>query len=370
MEDLISVIVPVYNGEKYIEKCVEAICNSSYQNLEILLINDGSKDHSEEICQNLAQKDHRIKVFSKENGGIASARQFGLSKATGKYICFSDQDDTVYPHAYELLKKNLEFFNSDICIGSADGIRGKKIQKFLSSTENKMIENEDVKKYVFHLCNSFVNGAYEIDETPYLITIWNCMYKKEIIDQYGITFKRFIASDDDYLFNLDYISHVNRVSFEKESVYGWVIHLASFSHNPKFISNCYTKYHDCLCYITDVLKRINNSEINIDFHQWENACKVKAILETVINEGRAIGEEDGRKNNKERIDYLEKVYLEANADFSQDFLKKIYRDPAYLTYRSLKTSKGVKKAYYLKKYFYNLIVDKILYLMKIVYYHF
>ena len=121
---------------------------------------------------------------------------------------------------------------------------------------------------------------------------------------------------------------------------------------------------------TEVLKRINHSEISVDFKRWENACKVKAILETVINEGRAVGEEDGRKTNRERIDYLNNIYLEEKADFSENFLKKIIRDPAYLTYHCLKSPKGVKKAYYLNKYFYNLIVNKILYLMKIFYYKF
>lgn len=90
MDEVVSIIIPVYNGEKYVEKCVKSIQANTYPNLEIIMINDGSTDNSLEVCQRLAEKDSRIKVFSKENGGIAAARNFGVKKATGKYICFVD----------------------------------------------------------------------------------------------------------------------------------------------------------------------------------------------------------------------------------------------------------------------------------------
>ncbi len=103
MDDIISVIVPVYNAEKYIEKCVSSICGQTYQNLEIILVNDGSKDNSLNICQKLADRDCRIKVFDKPNGGAASARNLGLSKACGSYIGFCDADDFLDLNMYETL---------------------------------------------------------------------------------------------------------------------------------------------------------------------------------------------------------------------------------------------------------------------------
>ena len=96
-QDLISIIIPVYNGEKYLEKCLNSVINQDYKNLEIIIVNDGSTDKSPEICKSFADKDSRIKFYSKPNGGQASARNFALDKVTWKYISFVDNDDWIRP---------------------------------------------------------------------------------------------------------------------------------------------------------------------------------------------------------------------------------------------------------------------------------
>ncbi len=93
---VVSVIIPIYNVEKYIVKCVQSVINQSYKQLEILLIDDGSTDSSGEICDTLLVEDSRIKVFHKENGGLSSARNYGIEQATGDYITFIDSDDYVH----------------------------------------------------------------------------------------------------------------------------------------------------------------------------------------------------------------------------------------------------------------------------------
>lgn len=94
-EIMISVIIPIYNTEKYLSRYIESVLNQSYKNFELLLINDGSKDRSGDICDEYAKKDNRIKVFHKENGGVSSARNLGLDNAKGDYVCFIDSDDYV-----------------------------------------------------------------------------------------------------------------------------------------------------------------------------------------------------------------------------------------------------------------------------------
>ena len=93
MNELISVIIPIYNDEKYLESCVESILEQTYTNIEIILVNDGSTDSTPLICEQLKQQDNRIKVLHKQNGGVGDARNAGLSMATGKYISFVDNDD-------------------------------------------------------------------------------------------------------------------------------------------------------------------------------------------------------------------------------------------------------------------------------------
>lgn len=111
---LISVIIPVYNIEKYLERCVDSVCNQTYQNIEVLLVDDGSTDSSGKLCEQLAQKDDRIKVFHKENGGSSSARNLGLSNAKGEYVGFVDSDDYISEDMYELLYEAAVEYSTDI----------------------------------------------------------------------------------------------------------------------------------------------------------------------------------------------------------------------------------------------------------------
>lgn len=143
---LISVIVPVYNVKEYLPRCVASIMQQTYQNLEIILVDDGSTDGTEQLCEKLAEKEQRIRVFHKQNGGSSSARNFGLKKALGAYVAFVDSDDYIEPDMYERLMNAILEWHTDIAqIGrdevEVDGSRRPDIcvppQKdcFLSSEE-------------------------------------------------------------------------------------------------------------------------------------------------------------------------------------------------------------------------------------------
>ena len=119
---LISVIVPVYNIEMYLERCVRSIMNQTYQNLEILLVDDGSTDGSGEICERLAKEDERIRVFHKENGGSSSARNLGIREAKGEYLGFVDSDDYIEPDMYELLVATVVKYNAPMAQVSRDEV--------------------------------------------------------------------------------------------------------------------------------------------------------------------------------------------------------------------------------------------------------
>lgn len=116
MSDLISVIVPVYNVEQYLEKCVDSIKNQSYPHLEILLIDDGATDSSGQLCDTLAETDSRIKVFHKVNGGLSDARNYGMQKASGAFILFLDSDDYIHPHMIESLYEQMIKEDADVSV--------------------------------------------------------------------------------------------------------------------------------------------------------------------------------------------------------------------------------------------------------------
>ncbi len=148
MEDIISIIVPIYNTRRYIDKCVESIVNQTYKNIEIILVDDGSTDGSDKKCDEWKEKDKRIKVIHKENEGASSARNVGIENAKGKYIAFIDSDDYIDLDIIEALYKRLIETNSEISSGGfiVETYAGKK-SKF--AEENYVANSEEALRRLF-----------------------------------------------------------------------------------------------------------------------------------------------------------------------------------------------------------------------------
>ena len=169
--DLISVIVPVYNVEKYLSKCINSILNQTIKNLEIILVDDGSLDNSGKICDEFAQKDNRIIVIHKENNGLSSARNAGLEIAKGKYIGFVDSDDWLDEYMYETLLKLIKDNNSDI-----------SCCKFFKATNDDEkcphVSNESIKSFSnIEGLNNFYNDLY-----TQTVVAWNKLYARKLFD--------------------------------------------------------------------------------------------------------------------------------------------------------------------------------------------
>lgn len=184
MEELISVVVPIYNVEEFLEKCVDSILSQSYSNLEIILVNDGSKDNCLKICRDYELKDSRIVVIDKENGGLSSARNAGIDKATGKYIMFIDSDDYIEKTTVEKLYNNISSNGADISICN-----------FFYSYKNENIRNnailnttiDDESKF------SYLYGKYSLQT----IISWNKLYKRELFNE--IRYPDGLIHEDQYI---------------------------------------------------------------------------------------------------------------------------------------------------------------------------
>ena len=177
MQELISVIVPIYNVEKYLSKCLDSICTQTYRNLEIILIDDGSPDRCPEICDEYVKIDERIKVLHQENGGLSVARNSGLDIAKGNFICFVDPDDYLHPQMYECLYNNLKKYDADISICEFERVF-ENDKFFVSNNINESIT----------ICNGRealekLYGEYRVTTT----VAWNKLYKKELFQniRYG-----------------------------------------------------------------------------------------------------------------------------------------------------------------------------------------
>ena len=175
IEEKISIIIPVYKVEKYLDKCIESVVNQTYSNLEIILVDDGSPDNCPKICENWQKKDKRIVVIHKQNGGLSDARNFGLDKATGDFIMFLDSDDYVNVNICKELLALLKKYNADIAMCQAKYI----YEDEQSQDGNKVhleenTEKEFTKNQLFKLAIS--------SEIPLFMTAWGKLYKKHIFE--------------------------------------------------------------------------------------------------------------------------------------------------------------------------------------------
>ena len=193
MKKLISVIVPIYKVEKYLNRCVESIVNQTYKDLEIILVDDGSPDGCPQICDEYALKDSRIKVIHKENGGVISARQAGLRVATGDYVGFVDSDDYIEPDMYEKIANVIEKHSPDMVACNFFFDYSDKSVKSEQIFNREYYSREELEKEIF---------PYMLYNPPYYHfgvypCCWAKVFKRELLEQvlYGVTSKIRIGED-------------------------------------------------------------------------------------------------------------------------------------------------------------------------------
>lgn len=203
--DLISVVVPCYNVEKYLEKCVNSIINQSYKNLEIILVDDGATDGTPNICDKLSQTDTRIKVIHKENGGLSDARNTGLSVAEGKYITFFDSDDWVERETLNIAYREITEKNLDLVVWGyvADFVDdNEKIISSRNTTLNGVCEKNGDASVLLSQKALGISGY-----------AWNKLYKVDVIRNNKLFFKKGISLVEDILFNSLYFCKCQKILF-------------------------------------------------------------------------------------------------------------------------------------------------------------
>ena len=210
MADMISVVIPIYNSQQYLDKCLESVCRNSYRDLEIILVDDGSTDQSGLICETFAREDPRLKVFHQNNTGVSGARNLGLSVAGGKYIAFIDSDDIVEMDYFEELFKTITENTCDLAIGSIAHIR-EDTTDFLKPDDCTVRLIAPSKEDQVAFC--------ELNRFFLLYGPVNKLYKRSIITENRITFPIDTSYGEDLIFNFDYLMHCSKISYRKQPVY-------------------------------------------------------------------------------------------------------------------------------------------------------
>lgn len=216
-EAKVSVIVPIYNVEKYLDRCVSSILNQTLKDLEIILVDDGSPDNCPAMCDEYAKNDSRVKVIHKKNAGQGLARNSGLEIATGKYVAFIDSDDYVDESMYESMYALAENESLDLCCCSYNRFYndGHVVAAKWYNKPKIVAGQRQVNQLILDLN---IKNANTIIET----NVWGVLYSKDIIDKNRIRFvsEREIASED-LIFNYDFFIHANKIAYTPNRYYNY-----------------------------------------------------------------------------------------------------------------------------------------------------
>lgn len=228
MSNMVSIVVPVYNVEKYLRECIDSLLCQSYNNIEIILVDDGSKDASGDICDEYAQLDDRIIVVHKKNEGLGYARNTGIEVAKGEFVVFVDSDDYVDSDMIEQLLLPIVKEGADTCIG---GFRRVDDQRNILYTETYIwqhFEEEDVYNSFFMR----ILGSSPSEHDSFRMSVWNAIYSLDIINNNNIRFpsERKLISED-LIFDSDYYKYAKKVSVIETASYNYRVAQGSLTNS-------------------------------------------------------------------------------------------------------------------------------------------
>lgn len=196
MNPTVSIIVPVYNAEKYIKRCVDSILGQEYTDFELILVDDGSTDTSGAICDEYAAADARVHVIHKENTGVSDTRNTAMNHATGKYLQFLDSDDWITSDATKLLVRTATEYNCDLVIADFYRVVGEKVSHKGSIEDEQVLTKEEFAAQMMKNPADFYYGV-----------LWNKLYRRDLIEQYKLRMDTSVSWCEDFLFNLEYLLH-------------------------------------------------------------------------------------------------------------------------------------------------------------------
>lgn len=286
----ISLIMPVYNSEKYVGDTIENILNQTFSDFELILVDDGSKDSSGTICDEYASKDNRIKVIHKENGGICDARNKGLEIAQGKYIMFSDNDD--------LMELNTLEENYKLAIeNDADIVKFGRKALYI---QDEKIYREDIRQFKFAIYNenelteNLINLVYD----KVLVCIWDGIYKKEILTEFCTDFKK---GGEDIDFNLKIFRNAKKLILNDKVYYHHYIR-NGFSTSTKYDENKISVKTSLLKLFIEKCEDVSNFA-----PERFNLIQIRDYLNPVLIE---LNGKECKISNKEKKDCIAKIQFE------------------------------------------------------------
>lgn len=211
MNPTVSIIVPVYNAKRYLNRCVDSILNQEYTDFELILADDGSTDSSGAICDSYAQSDPRVRVIHKKNTGVSDTRNQAIGQARGTYLQFLDSDDWITPDATKLLVRSAATYHCDMVIADFYRVVGDRVSHKGDIEDDVVLTREEFASHMMENPADFYYGV-----------IWNKLYRREIIEKNHIRMNTKLSWCEDFLFNLEYILHAETFFALQAPIYYYV----------------------------------------------------------------------------------------------------------------------------------------------------
>lgn len=256
MSPQVSVIVPVYNVEKYLQQCVESLVNQSYQNLEILLIDDGSKDTSAQICDYFAKKYKKISTFHKTNSGLGLTRNYGMERIHGDYVTFVDSDDYLQQDAIQRLVDGLDDGQNDTVIGGFTKVTDEGKELYTEIYPEEVVDNGQVYSHLFNR----MLGSSPDEHDSIKPSVWNALYSVRLIKTHNLRFvsERELISED-IVWDSDYYRYSKSVKVITSSSY-------YYRYNPTSLSQTYKpdRYERSIKFYKYMIDKTSKTEIAKD----------------------------------------------------------------------------------------------------------
>lgn len=264
---MLSIIIPVYNGEAFIRDTINGIFSCSSNDIEVIAINDGSTDSSEEILVSISEKDNRLKVYSRDNSGVANSRNFGIEKATGEFIAFVDQDDVIKCHTFEKMIGELERTKSDMAIcSSARLLDGEELVLEIQN-DNIYRSDEILKSLILPIFLRSFDNPYT-NTVDRFFHIWNCLFRRDFIVEKNIRFRSYVNYEDDLLMKIDALSHAEKVVTIKDVGYLWRVNTSSESYAHHFVQQIGERQTRCY---EDIKTSLLNTSVDSETMKWIEA---------------------------------------------------------------------------------------------------
>lgn len=283
----VSFIIPVYNGANTIRDCVLSIINDDYSNFEVIIIDDGSTDNTEEVCTKLASTDSRIKYVRKENAGVSEARNTGLAIAKGKYLRFSDCDDMIIPGSTQKMVELLEADGSDMVIGD-----------FIRVVNDRSRKRGSIQKAGKYSREAFSLKMMKTPADIYYAVVWNRLYIREIIQNNNICFPKGRQWCEDLLFNFDYLLKTDNVSVLKDPVY-------KYFYSPKGLVSSNMTPGRIIKMKTSVYAHYKHYYQNIGLYKKHRLAIARFLID-IANDSMIFPEIKRKKSTKKKeLSYME-----------------------------------------------------------------